>query len=813
MFTQLAAWGNRQGLQKLISCAKILFCLCSFVVFLFFGSSTAVARAKISSPDQIRSITITGNNHIRRKDILRVVKSNVGQTYLQSAVEEDLRQIYQLGYFADVKLDVVKKPDGVAITFVVKENPIVTDIVFVGNKTFRAKRLKSEIGFRKSAVLTSDTLDDYAEKIKRFYDSKEIEAEVTGTIEPVTADSCRLRYTITEHKRQKIIRLEILGNEHIKTHRLLKKLKSRKSWWIVRRYYNPEDIASDCVTIERLYKDEGFLRVKVTALDPEPVHGQDGVRVCFKVEEGTVYSWRNITIAGNTLFSTNELQRYVQSSSGARYSQTILERDIVRIYEHYANLGYIQTEVKPQLELDDNNHTVNVTYSIFERPRCYVGEINILGFKLEESRTMEEVPLKTKQKVILREVTLQRGDVMSRNEILKSQQRLYNLGFFDRVSIIPEPTVAEDTMDLSIAVIEKKTGNIMLGGGYSSEKKAALYLDISELNLLGTGRQVRVHTEIAEEGTDYSLTFRDPYFLDTPWTAEFAIFRESLERSLTSTPFEYDSTGNQVYSESSSHDYQEKKTGATLFVSYPINQNLRLTTQLKHVKFSLTPEEEGYIIPSIVGPTESITHSITPGIIYDTRDNYLWPTRGSRYVANIEIAGGPFGGDNNYIKYYGESCWYKRLGHQVVGALRVRGGYIAPYDDTDDAPLPDRFYLGGANSLRGYDFRGVSPRVTYIDEDQQEVLEVNVGGDVMLNANVELRRPLVDRIYGIVFLDAGGVWRKIDDVNFDEVRYGVGAGILFNLFFGTIQLGYGIPINTQSGDETQGFYFTFGSTF
>jgi outer membrane protein insertion porin family len=234
---------------------------------------------------------------------------------------------------------------------------------------------------------------------------------------------------------------------------------------------------------------------------------------------------------------------------------------------------------------------------------------------------------------------------------------------------------------------------------------------------------------------------------------------------------------------------------------------------LKRVRVTLKPEEEGYLIPSIVGRAESVTQSITPGLVYDSRDSYFWPTRGSRYLANIEVAGGPFGGDNDYIKYYGEASWYKRFGSKLVSALRVRGGSISPYHDSDDAPLPDRFFLGGSNTLRGYDFRGVSPHLVYFDEVAKEMVEVTVGGDVMLNANLELRSPIVERIYGLLFLDAGGVWQKAEDVDVSTIRYGAGPGILLNLPIGYIQLGYGFGFNAQPADEKQGFYFTFGTTF
>lgn len=505
--------------------------------------------------------------------------------------------------------------------------------------------------------------------------------------------------------------------------------------------------------------------------------------------------------------------RFIHSSTNAIYRQSLMEGDMVGLYEPYANQGYIQTEVKPQITSNDLDRSVDVFYIIRESPRVYLGNINVQGVSFTEDKTIQEVPMKTKKKVVLREVTLKPGDILSRKEVLRTRQRLYNLGYFDQVGATPESTFADDTMDLLISIIEKKTGNITFGGGYSSEKKAGLFVDLSEPNLFGTGRQLRLHTEIAEEGTDYSVTYQEPYFLDTPLTVELSIFRESLNRSLHGTSFSYDSSGNIVFGDSTTHDYQERQTGESIYFSYPMTPNLRWTARLKHVQVKLKPEEDGYHLPDAFGPVESLTQSITPGFIYDNRDNYFWSTRGSRYVANIELAGGPLGGDNDYIKYYAEGSWYKQLGLKFIGALRLRGGYIQPYSDTEDAPLPDRFFLGGSNTLRGYDFRGVSPHLTYLDKTQNEQIELDIGGDVMLNANFELRRPILDRVYGILFIDAGGVWQKPENVDLSSIRYGVGPGILLNLPIGYIQLGYGFPLNKQPGDETQRIYFTFGTTF
>ncbi|MFB3897237.1 MAG: outer membrane protein assembly factor BamA [bacterium] len=779
---------------------------------LWLGSGLQ-AKTRITGPNQVQSILIKGNQHIKKKIILKEIKLKSGDLYTQSAAEEDLRRIYGLGYFTDVSLDIVKEPTGVKVTYIVKENPVIIDIVFEGNNGFHSKRLKDEIGFKRNSVMQADSLDKYEDKLRTWYESKEYTVEIHGNYEPINETSGKLHFRITEHKKQKIVRVEIQGNRRLKSKTILKKLKTKKTWWIIKRYFDETDAEADCLLIDNLYKEEGYIKVKTTVLPPEPISQPPGVKVQFKVEEGAQYIWDTISITGNTLFSTQELAQYLRSSTKQVYRQSAMEQDMVRLYEPYANQGYIQNLVKPIITANDTTKTVSINFLIQENPRIYLGNINIQGMSFTEDKTIQEVPLKTKRKVIVREVTLKPGDVFSRKEVLLSKQKLDNLGFFDQVAPTPEPTLAEDTMDLLLSLIERKTGNMTFGGGYSSEKKAGLFVEFTDPNLLGTGRQIRLHTEIAEEGTDYSISYQEPYFLDTPLTVELSIFRESLDRSIDGTAYSYDSSGGMVYGSSSTHEYQERQTGGSIFVSYPITPHWRWTARAKHVQVKLDPDDEGYQLPAALGPVKSLTQSLTPGIIYDNRDNYFWPTRGSRYVANIEYAGGVLGGDNDYIKYYAEGSWYKQIGSKLIGAARLRGGYIHPYGDSEDAPLPDRFFLGGSNTLRGYDFRGVSPHLIYQDETNQEEYKLDIGGDVMLNLNLELRRPLISRVYGLLFLDAGGVWEKTEDVDLSTVRYGAGPGLLLNLPIGYIQLGYGFPINKQPGDETQRIYFTFGTTF
>ncbi len=759
------------------------------------------------------SVTVEGNQHFSSTEILSKLQTKAGDSYNRFKIREDIKKIYQMGFFAEVAADEIRENKGIKVTFLVKENPIVKNFLFEGNKAYKDKRLKNELKFEEGKVYQEGAIQAYIEKLKAFYKDKQYLVDVQGKVEKVNDDYVNLKFIISEEKKGRILEVVFEGNHAIRSKVLKKAMKSRNSWLFVSHYYDSLVYEEDQEKIEKLYKDKGYVLVKVTMEDPQVIPNRKGVLLRVLIDEGPQYSTGKIEIGGNRLFSAQEVNAAVHSKSSTIYNQSEMEKDASRLYDLYADQGYVMTDVNHQLSLDTEKRVVNISYEIRESIRSFVGNITFKGVSMDKNKLVkptkgyEEVPLKTKDKVIRRELTLEPGDVLRKDEMVRTQERLQRLGFFDGVDVRPEPTASADTLDLVLYLAERQTGTIQFGVGYSTEKKAEIFTDLQENNLFGSGNSLQFKVDLAQEGSGWDISYTEPYFMDTRVGLTLSFYRDILDQTIDGTQI---GTGVDT-----SNDYEEKQTGIGITLSYPVQQYLTasLELQVKQVKLAASDSNPDFVIPAPLGPTDSRSHIITPGITYDSRDSVIWPTKGVRYMVTTDFAGGPLGGDNNYVKLYAEGNWYKKFSDRFIGAVRARGGYINAYSGTADAPISDRFFLGGSNTVRGFDFRGISPTITYTDTTNNEIEDITVGGDVMLNFNFELRTKFTDRFIGVLFFDAGGVWDKVEDVDLTQLRFGVGPGIVLNLPIGYFQVGYGIPFNVQPGDHTMGPYFTFGSTF
>ncbi len=799
---------------------KKLFHSGLFIVLALFTWQLLIAQTPSTDNLTVISVKIEGNQQITTAEIKEKISLKPGSAFDRIKLRQDIKALYQMGCFSEVAADTDPHKDGLYVTFFVKENPMVADMEFHGNKEIKAKRLRSDLDFRPGTLVYREGMvDSYVEKLKAHYKDRDYLVDVQGRMEKINENQVKLVFDIAEEKKAKILNINFKGNKAIKSKKLKKVVSSKNSWLFIRHYYDSFQYEEDVAKIERAYKDKGYVMVEVNKEDPVLIPKKRGVDLFFNVIEGPQYANGSIRVFGNSLFTSAEISSTLRQVPGDVYSQSGMEKDSQRLYDLYANQGYVTTDVVRQLSLDTEARKVNLTYQLKEGNRVYVGDIRFQGIGADRgivtpgSKGYSEVGLKTKEKVLRREIPVETGDILKKNEVVEGQRRLMNLGYFDRVAPSDEPTLSMDTHDLVYYMMEHKTGSINFGVGYSTNKKAQIFVDMEEKNLFGSGNSLRLKADLAQEGSEFWLTYTEPYFMDTRATVSMSIFRDSLDRTLSADKISYDEYGNKVYGDGVDHDYEEIQTGASVGVSYPVNADTKATLQLTVKNTKLDPDEDDYELPPPMGPKDSWTNSITPGIIYDTRDNYNYPTRGVRYVANVELAGEVLGGDNNFAKFYGEGNWYKELAKNYVGALRLRSGYLQTFGGTDEAPISDRFFLGGPSSMRGFDFRGVSPTLYYIDSKNQEEVKLIVGGEFMLNMNMELRRKLTDRVTGLLFCDAGGIWEKFEDFDFGEIRYSVGPGVMLNLPIGNFQVGYGIPINDQEGDETQQVYFTFGTTF
>jgi outer membrane protein insertion porin family len=548
----------------------------------------------------------------------------------------------------------------------------------------------------------------------------------------------------------KITAIVVEGNKNIFKDLIISQITSNLG-----DVFSKESIEKDVKAIYELgyFKD---VRVKLESF-------REGYKVVFVVVENLPI--KEISIKGNTVVSEEEMREVMILQEGQIFSQKILKNDLDRISQLYKDRGYLLINIK-DIDFDEEGKLW----------------INISEGRLE--KIVIEGNDKTKEKVITREINIKPGDLFDFEKVKKSLQKIYNLGYFEDVTMKLEPGSEEDVVVLVIKVIEKSTGKFGIGAGYNSEEGLIGFASIEEMNLFGGGQKVEAKLELGGR-TTYKLSFLEPWLANTPTSLGFDVYDTITDQE--------DKEGEEVIAE-----YEEIKLGGRLIFGRKISNSINLGLELK-------TERVNYNLISGAWPedtNEGLTNSLMPTFTYDTRDNVFDPTSGWYHSLSVEKAGGFLGGDYDFTKYnltlrtYLSTDFFKDI-FDIVGfkkitdnlskgvlAFRAMGGMA----DTD-LPSFAEYQVGGMNTIRGYDSGEFS-------------------GDKSLVFNAEYRFPLAENFQAVLFVDWGQAWDIGESIDIADLKFGRGVGVRFDTPIGPIRLDYGI--NEEGIGKT---YFSIGHTF
>lgn len=728
----------------------------------------------------IKAIRVEGNQRIESRTILSYLGLNEGSSFSQSDIDNGLKNLFATGFFADVKL--LRQGNTLLVRIV--ENPVISKVAFEGNDKVETKDLEKEIELKPRSVYSQDKVSS---DVKRILDIYRRGGRYNATVEPkiIKQDQNRVElvYEITEGPTAHVQKINFIGNDHFDTNTLRKSIRTEETRWYKflsdNDKYDPDRLQFDQDLLRRFYNNEGYADFQVRSANAELSPNKDAFYITFVIEEGPQYKVGEVKVI-NELDNKEKLnlQKFVTTKTGKTYNASKVEDSIDAMTKELGDHGYAFVDIQPRLERNTEKKTVTLTYDIKPGPRVYVERINITG----NVRTLDDV--------IRREFRLAEGDPYNTAKLQRSEQRLNNLGFFEKVNVKNDPGSAPDKTVVNVDVKEKSTGEINLGAGYSTTDGVLGDFGIKESNLLGTGQQLSTNFILAARRKDAEVSFTNPYFLDRELSAGIDVFRSY-----------------QDFTQESS--YISDITGTTLRASYALQEKLQHTLYytIHQNKISQVPsyasiyiqEQEGTNVTSAVGQT----------LAYDQRDNKQNPTKGYFLSLTQEVAG--LGGDDKYLKHEAKASYYYPVAPKWVLSVMGSGGYIYGFGG-QDIRITNRFFLGG-DDLRGFQDAGVGPR----DSLTRDAL----GGNEYYEATAELNFPLglPDElgVSGAVFTDAGSLWRS-DDTGANvfatnSLRVSAGVGILWTSPFGPIRIYYGQPILKEPEDRTEAFRFSFGTRF
>lgn len=745
-----------------------------------------------------KAVTVTikfvGTANVNEQVVRANMQIREGGDFDELMLDRDIRSLYRTGLFEFVEFK-TEEIGPQAFNVVVEVTPKfrVLNVRFEGNQRVKTSRLEKEAKVKPNQALDERQIKEDSEKLREFYQkagynqvsvSYTIDRDRIGGFGTVT-------FKIREGAKVKIADIKFVGNDHVSPRRLKGVLETKKWWmfsWLTGSgRFKDDQFEDDLEKLRDYFREQGFLDVeipqdKVLFNYPSP----EKLVLVININAGRQYRLGDIAFSGNQLFASDLLRRVVRQKPGMVFVPSKVDEDRQRLDDFYGKDGYLDTRVQLLRKPNVTTGNIDVEYKIQESEKFSVESIVIEGNN------------KTKSTVILRELVLGPGDVFSTVLMKISKLRLDNTRFFESVDVTPQETNIPGRRNMRIAVREGRTGNLTFGAGFSSLERATLFAEVSQSNFdlfnrrsffQGDGQKFRLRMQLGSLSSEVVLSFEEPWLFQKQLGLGFSIFRTSSEYN--STFYSQIQTGFEVYLRKRLWELWEGRVSYTYEIF-----------DIQDVSPSASP-----IIQALAGSNAS--SSIGLQLQRDTRDKIINTTSGNRAEINLRFSGGPLGGskiNNNYSVEFRGSQFFPVFETQTqVLALLARGGVVQNFGDATDVPYYNKWYLGGPTTLRGFEFREVSPRDTF-DEP--------IGGKTYGFFSAEYSLDIVSPIRFAIFYDAGFVNAGAYDFNAAKYHDNFGFGLRLFVAGAPLSLDFGIPITgddiAKKGNQ---FNFSFGTRF
>ncbi len=786
-------------------------------------ASLAALPAWATDPFTVRDIRLEGLQRVEPGTVFATMGLRTGDTYSDERGANAIRELFKLGLFKDVRIDVM----GNVLVVIVEERPTVADVDFVGAKEFDKAALQKalrEIGLAEGQAFDKALADRAEQELKRQYISRSLyNAQVITTVTPLENNRVNLTFTVTEGEPARIKEVHVVGNKAFSESTLLDLFDQDTGgwleWYTKSNQYSRTKFNGDMETLRSYYLTRGYLEFRIDSTQVAISPDRKTIALTINITEGEKFAVAGVKLSGDYMGRDDEFRTLVTIRPGQPYNGDDVAATTKAFTDYFGTFGHAFARVKAEPEIDRANNRVTIVLKAEASRRAYVRRINIGG----NARTRDEV--------IRREFRQYEGAWYDGNKIRASRDRIDRLGFFTDVNIdTVDVPGSPDQVDLVVNVTEKPTGSLQLGAGYSSTDKVSLSFGITQENVFGSGNYLGLNVNTSSYNRTISLTATDPYFTKDGISRTLNVFHT------TTRPY-YEADGN----------YKLASDGGSVRFGLPVGEQDTVYLGIGVERYSFTPGTNGtyalvdgsYVYTATpqayldyfkcTGTAPGVTCAkssvvgipATLGWSRDDRDSALVPTRGKLQSANLEVG---VGSELRYLKTNYQYQQYFPLSKQYTLAVNGQLGYARALGDST-YPIFKNFYAGGLGSIRGFEQNSLGPK--------DSVTDGALGGTRKAIFNMEFSTPFPGagndktlRLYS--FFDAGNVFAdrtaSMTDAQWkaqNRLRASAGIGISWISPLGPLRLAYAVPLlyqkedtaNNIAADRTQRFQFQIGTSF
>jgi len=753
-------------------------------------------QALAVDPFVVRDIRVEGIQRTEAGTVFSYLPVQVGDTFTDEKGAAAIKALYATGFFKDIRVEA----EGDVLVILVEERPAIAAVDFTGAKEFDkdvlTKALK-EIGLGEARIYDKAIVERAEQELKRQYLSKGLYGvAITTTVTPIERNRVNIVFAVDEGEVSRIREINIVGNSAFTDKELRKTITLTTPGWLTwyskSDQYSKQKLTGDLETLKSYYLNRGYLEMQIESTQVSITPDKKDIYITVNITEGGKYTVSDVKLEGETFGRQEELKSLVLLKPGDVYNGELLANSVKRVSERLGNFGYAFANVNTNPELNREKKEVAFTILVDPGKRVYIRNINIAG------------NTKTRDEVVRREFRAFESSWYDGAKLRLSRDRVDRLGYFKEVTLeTPEVPGTTDQVDVNMSVVEKPTGNILIGAGFSSSEKLTLTGSIQQNNAFGSGNTIGLDVNTSKRNRTIAFSETNPYFTDNGVSRSYEVFFRT-----TRPP------------EINFGDYIVRTVGGNIKFGVPFSELdtvfFGIGVEQTNVKTFLNQPDQidspqvylKYARDFGDGVNAKTTSfPLTVAWQRDSRDSALTPNSGRYQRANLEVA--PVGDLKYYRAIYQQQYFkpfFKTLTLALNGEIDYGRGFAGkPY------PIFKNFFAGGIGSVRGYDSSSLGDVKDPLTGD-------SLGGSkrVILNAEVQFPFPGQgnDRsLRWFTFVDGGNVFAEGQKMRTKDLRYSAGLGLSWISPVGPLKLSYGKALNLKEGDKPQTFQFQLGTGF